>query len=334
MATTFADDLRHDFDELARRRPELWAKCYPKVYEGVDGGEYYSAKLVGYFLLSVAIKIEQPEVQMYRHFTETVEAIWASRLVANRVPIFWLTREITEALKLTTLPVTLDFTTMKLPFEAAVFMLPKGSLTYQSEETDVVCVSYARAGMREEIASINPATVEIISGRGDFTVLAGMSTGCLLNWRHPWEQPLDIAKLDGTIDDLPNEPLRTRFQYDVNTYDRHFMARAARLVFNTLQLMLARPNLVSMGPLVKQVHDKKKSCETLGTATSRQTLRDSGNHYVSSGPSRLWEPLHLVRPCETRGTATLTTSARAGISIGFESLHIRPLATLSSKAYN
>jgi hypothetical protein len=125
----------------------LWAKCYPKVYEGVDGGEYYSAKLVGYFLLSVAIKIEQPEVQMYRHFTETVEAIWASRLVANRVPIFWLTREITEALKLTALPVTLDFTTMKLPFEAAVFMLPKGSLTYQSEETDAVCVSYARAGM-------------------------------------------------------------------------------------------------------------------------------------------------------------------------------------------
>src|ERR1700733_5681180 len=100
MATTFLRDLRHDFDELACNRPELWAKCYPKIYEGVDGGEYYSAKLVGYFLLTVAIKIEQPEVQLYQHFNETVEAIWASRLVGNRVPIFWLSREITEALKL------------------------------------------------------------------------------------------------------------------------------------------------------------------------------------------------------------------------------------------
>jgi hypothetical protein len=87
--------------------------------------------------------------------------------------------------------------------------------------------------------------------------------------------------------------------------------------------------------------------ETLGTATSRRTLRDSGNPNISSDPTRfwepqrlvrplqrLWEPQRLVRPFETRGTATLTTSARAGISIGFESLHIRPLATLSSKAYN
>jgi hypothetical protein len=40
MATAFPHDLRHEFDELAYARPELWAKCYPKMYEGVDGGEY------------------------------------------------------------------------------------------------------------------------------------------------------------------------------------------------------------------------------------------------------------------------------------------------------
>lgn len=262
MATTFPRDIRQDLDELACKRPELWAKCYPKVYEGVNGGEYYSAKLVGYFLLTAAIKIEQPEVQVYQHFDETVEAIWASRLVAYRVPMFSLSREITEALKLTTLPVTLDFTTMKLPLEAAVFMLPKGSLTHESEATDAVCVSYARAAMYEKIPSINSATDEPMIGRGDFTVLAGMLNGRLLKWSHPWEQPLDIAKLDATIQDTSNESLQTPFQSDVNTYDKHFMARAAHLVFNTLQLMLARPNLVSMGPLVKQVHDKKKSIKS------------------------------------------------------------------------
>ncbi len=109
------------------------------------------------FSVDRCLQDRKTEVLLYKHFTETVEAIWASRLAAYRVPIFWLTREITEALKLTTLPVTVDLTTMKLPFEAAVFMLPKGSLTHQSEATDIICASYARAAMREEIPSINPA---------------------------------------------------------------------------------------------------------------------------------------------------------------------------------
>jgi hypothetical protein len=257
--STIPENLRHQLDELSHDRPDLWAKCYPKIYEGVDGGEHYSAKLVGYFLLTVAVKIEQPEVRIYEHFNETVEAVWASRLAGYRVPIFWLGREITEALKLTTLPVTLDLTTMKLPFEAAVFMLPKGSLTYKSEATDVVFASYARAATREEIACINPAAVKTITGRGDFSVFAGMLNGRLLNWSNPWEQPLDIAQLDATIQDLPNEPPQTTFETKIAADDGAFLARIARLVFNTLQLMLARPDLVSMGSLAKQVHNKRHS---------------------------------------------------------------------------
>jgi hypothetical protein len=264
VTTTFPHDLRHQLDELIEARPELWAKCYPKIYEGVDGGEHYSAKLVAYFLLSVAIKIEDPEVHMYQHFNETVEAIWASRLAAYHVPIFWLSREITEALMLTTLPVTLNLTSMKLPFEAAIFMLPKGSLTYQSEASEVVCVSYARAAMREEISSINPRASKTITGRGDFSVFAGMLSGRLLNYSHPWEKPLDMAQLDATIGETPNIPPQTQFQADITAYDKQFMARAEHLVFNTLQLMLSRPNLVSMGSLVKEIH-KKKSINKLWT---------------------------------------------------------------------
>jgi hypothetical protein len=50
--------------------------------------------------------------------------------------------------------------------------------------------------------------------------------------------------------------------------------------------------------------------ETLGTATSRQALRDSGNRYISSGPSRLWEPRRLVGPFETLGTTTSRQTLR------------------------
>ncbi len=58
----------------------------------------------------------------------------------------------------------------------------------------------------------NPAAVETITGRGDFSVFAGMSNGLLLNWSHPWEQPLDIAQLDATIQDTPDNPIQTQFQ--------------------------------------------------------------------------------------------------------------------------
>jgi hypothetical protein len=50
--------------------------------------------------------------------------------------------------------------------------------------------------------------------------------------------------------------------------------------------------------------------ETLGTATSRQTLRDFRNRNISSDPSKLWEPQHLVGPYETLGTATSRQTLR------------------------
>jgi hypothetical protein len=265
MTTSFPEETRRELDELALMRPELWARCYPKIYQSIDGGEHYSAKLVGYFLFTAALKLESPELHLYHHNSETFEAIWASQLTAYRVPIFWLSREITEALKLTKLPVTLNLTTMKLPFEAAVFMLPKGSLVYQSEATDVVCVSYVRAGMRQEIPCINPAAIKTVTGRGDFTIFTGMLNSLLLNWSHPWEQPLDITQLDATIQDTPKPSLKEMFDEDLTTEAQHFLARAAHLVFNTLQLMLTRPNLVSMGSLVKHVQNKKKSIKTFWT---------------------------------------------------------------------
>jgi hypothetical protein len=93
--------------------------------------------------------------------------------------------------------------------------------------------------------------------------------------------------------------------------------------------------------------------ETLGTTTSRQTLRELweaqhlvkpfetlGNRNVSSDPARLWEPLHLVRPCETLGTTTshqaLRDSGNHYISSGPSRLWepqrlVRPCETLGAR---
>lgn len=241
-------------EELAHEHPHLWEKCYTKIYTGVEGS-YHSPKIPSYFMLCSAAKASAPEVELYADFNETVELIWASRLADYRVPIFWLEPDITEALRLTTLPGTLDFRTMKLPFEAAIFMLPTG--TFQYGPDDVVFVSYARAALKEPIKSINPVAAEMLSGRGDFTVFAGLTDGRLLNWSHPWEKEIDIAHINSTVEGLPDKPLTTGFQTEVSSDDKQFLANVAHLVLNTLQLMISKPQLVSMGSLVKKVQGKK-----------------------------------------------------------------------------
>jgi hypothetical protein len=55
---------------------------------------------------------------------------------------------------------------------------------------------------------------------------------------------------------------------------------------------------------------RQTPAETLGTTTSRQTLRDSGNRNISSDPTRLWEPQRLAKPFETLGTATSRQTLR------------------------
>jgi hypothetical protein len=67
--------------------------------------------------------------------------------------------------------------------------------------------------------------------------------------------------------------------------------------------------------------------ETLGTATSRRTLRDFRNRNISSDPSRLWEPQRLVRPYETLGTATSRPTLRDS---GNHRISSDPAATLGS----
>jgi len=291
MENTFVQEMKHDYEALTRRRPALWSKCYPKVYKGVDIEEYYSAKIVGYYLFRSTIRIEPPARYDSENSPEMLEAIWASKLSSYHVPIFWLSREITEALKLTTLPMTLDFVTMKLPFEAAVFMLPKGSLTYQNDSTDVIFVSYVRDEKGEKITSINPGTIGTITGRGSFTVFAGMTNAHILNWHNPTMKPLDITKLDELVQNSVSPPKSSPFQYNLNTDDKHFMAGVVHLVLNTIQLMQAKPDFISMGSMIKEVRSKNMPIKSYWSPNligsdykiKRESQQSGGSHASPRG---------------------------------------------------
>ena len=90
-----------------------------------------------------------------------------------------------------------------------------------------------------------------------------MANGLLLNYSHPWEQPLDIAQWDAIVQHSENKPPETEFQANITAYGKDFIALVGHLVFNTLQLMLSKPELVSMGSLIRQVHSKRHSIKRL-----------------------------------------------------------------------
>lgn len=55
-------------EELAPEHPQLWEKCYPKIYTGVDG-KFHSPKIPSCFMLLSALKAALPETKLYSDFT-------------------------------------------------------------------------------------------------------------------------------------------------------------------------------------------------------------------------------------------------------------------------
>jgi hypothetical protein len=134
--------------------PELWHRCYPRIYETPGG--HHSPKFPPYQLWAIAHKIRQG----YQGDTDMVEMAWACRLVEKRVPTYWVSRDMAEAVRQTVPPLAFDWYGTPLPFESAVFMLPKGLLQHP-DYGDTSFLSYARikAGDRlQNYAAPNAAT--------------------------------------------------------------------------------------------------------------------------------------------------------------------------------
>lgn len=246
-------------DEMAALRPELWRKCYPRMYESVRG-QYASVKELASTLMGCAVKIEQG----FHGENEKSEIVWASKLASYRVPIWWLTRDMAEALQQTTPPQTINLEEIKLPFEAAIFMLPKGTLVHESEEGEATFVSYVRTHLGEEIRSLASGMPEVWRplGHGTMTVFAGTSAEHLLHWTIPNDHRVNLGQLDWWIQTFSNSDYRHHSEAphflneNLTPEDNRFMARAMHLLFGTLILMTSRPDLVTTGGLRKKVQKK------------------------------------------------------------------------------
>jgi hypothetical protein len=245
---------------VEQARPDLWSCCYPRIYEAARCGSYYSPKTAARQMMSIALKIEAGYIGQI----EQTEMSWACRLAQYRVPLFWIGRDMAEAIKQTVPPMAFDWLNEHLPFDGIVFMIPKGALKHETEsEGEATFVSFVRTKQRQTLPTIaksGPHTWEIINDC--FSVFAHTSGGHLIHWNFPHKYyPLaELGKLDEqlrTFDDPKFQHLSgLPMQLEMTHEDNRFMARVTHMVFGTLILMLARPDLVTTQRLLKRIQKR------------------------------------------------------------------------------
>jgi hypothetical protein len=248
-------------DMMAAEHPALWRRCYPRIYDE-PSGQYTSLRELGCELLATALKIEQGHCGS----NEVQEIVWASQLARYRVPVFWLTPDMAEAIKQTTPPHRLNTAEMKLPFEAGVFMMPKGTILHETDEGEAVYVSWLRVRLDDAIPSLarcKPTNWKM-ANVGTLSIFAHTENDHLLHWTLPDQEQVKLDELDKLIT-LFEEHKEYRHTSDLPFFsdsltpeDNRFMAKVTHFVLGTLILMTARPDLITTGALRKKVQKKNE----------------------------------------------------------------------------
>jgi hypothetical protein len=254
-------DLPRDVqDQLIAAYPELWQKCYPRIYQEPKCGQFHSVKHVAWQMFGVANKID---LGIFGE-AEKPEIFWASTLAQYRVPTFWVGKDMATAIQQTTPPVEVDWHDMHLPFEAAAFIVPKNCLTHEDkDEGEAVFVSYARCKQGHSVPSLAPTgPTHYTCLNGNIVCMANTTPGGhLMHWNYTKnEMPvINLAKLDELVMGFAGHEHLSGWFYrpHMTKEDNMFMAKVTHFIFGVILLMEARPELVTRGTMLKRVKNKK-----------------------------------------------------------------------------
>lgn len=241
-------------DTVEERDPKLFQAAYPRIYKEPKHGSYYSPKLVASQIVQVALKIHQG---MWGQ-NEKFEFLAFSQLAHYRVPTYYIGIGLMEALGKTKIPGAIEWQTMHVPFEAAVFLPPKGTLQH-SEDGDVVFLGFARFEKNVTRPSKIANGMIYASQTGGMTLFAGSAAGYLYHWNISPDAhgpTIQLADMEGNPGPTHRSewPLRTLEMTDA---DNRMMVRVAHYVFAVLMVMTARPVLVTSGEMERRVSNKR-----------------------------------------------------------------------------
>lgn len=243
-------------DIFEKQWPDLWAKCYPRIYDGAAIGHYHSPKTPAFDMASAVMKRHMPGTGR----AEVYDYILANRLAMFGMPTYFLSSDIALAIRHTTPPMDFEWHDMELPFDAAIFMLPKGTLAHEVDG-DCAYVAYARCKKGEIYpCRLVPAQKTCGITNGGFLVMTStLEPPRTYHYHWPFEHEVDPSPIIH-LNDLESYMVKgvddtspIFFPNGMEPADDRLLRKVAHFVFGALMLMLNRPELITRGTLRKRI---------------------------------------------------------------------------------
>ena len=241
MATS--PDIPELISRWETRHPDEWALCYPKQYQ--VSSTYASPKQLALNLIEfLAPQKSDPNKVEY---SERMGYLAAANLIRLKVPLFFVAPDLFTSVQKSTPPGELDWVNMRLPFDSAAFVLPRGSLVHESRG-EVDYLWYTRLRKHDPLPSYPGIESAGVSDDDCFMIFAPCMSSA--NRRVPGlfyfgsKTPvLDLKDADRTELSDPVGAEKAGLLAD----DMSFLSIASTLLCNLLLVMDARKELLTPG---------------------------------------------------------------------------------------
>ena len=240
---------------MSQVAPELMAKFYPRIYEST--GRYHSPKQCAAFLVNSIVEAGRLGFNKapvaYRIMMPGLEP-----MAKRGMPMFFLAPDLMEAVLRTDFTEPIDWTTLPLPYEQGIFVLPKGAFSHP-KDGDVSMLMWLR---------LEPDTnypMPFLPGMPITTVQnASLGLLALCPENALWYDSVLNARNRPSIrlrnifyrepgDPIPSFEKHSFMDEDLAPEDEEFVEKMGTIMFGTWLVMNARPELVERGKLLRRV---------------------------------------------------------------------------------
>lgn len=259
-------------DAIKAKMPALYKCCYPRKLINIPGGYGSPRSIVALAFNAMwhsseynpkEWKNDPPKDDSPRneHLVKTISA-----LIEKGVPTYFLSRSIAEALVQTDLPKDFSLSEMPWPMESMLFSLPDDMLVGKGFHISLLAVSkieprsYDNSWMKwgegmEELVLLNPVRHD---GAEMVTVLALANDGRLFQWQAPLDtasiyQASEVSIMGANLASFSKAP-----DEDLGENTIFTSQSIPRAAFQIILAMLAAPELIEAGTLIRSFKDKKR----------------------------------------------------------------------------
>jgi hypothetical protein len=251
-------------EAIEKEQPLLMAAMYPRKYNSL--GPYYSPKLLAAALTKIAIdsaivvKTEKSYDKLPIAYKICLPAIQPSMKMKMSNMLF-LSQKLLEAVKHTDFREDINWTTMDLPYDCGILMLPKGGLVHPVDG-DCAFIIWSRTKKDGEYLPPIKGMHSLLFPVGMF----GFATFCPKTgiWydSNLTETLRPTLKLNNLFyleegESVPHIEIRCSLDTPLTLEDDAFLNEIGSVLFGTFLVLDARPTLLTPGKMERLVPGKK-----------------------------------------------------------------------------